>query len=233
MRLKIFLILIVVLCGKLSVLGQASQLIERKTYFSEQIYLYHKEYTYKAKRAYKIGKEEVAASYYNQLLNNYLIGSYMDNFSASCLNTKKCCIDDYERPMILMTYASWTVPTKGEIPALNEIVTKYKNEVDFVVLFWDQRSDVRKVAKNYNKNIHIIYVDELKNRDAHIIKMLKHSIGFPTSFVIGSNKKILEIQHNPQIPLSTPIKEAALQSFENIESLVTQLLDYETKISNY
>lgn len=214
------------------VIGQTSLIPDRKTYFSEQIYLYHKEYTYKAKRAYKIGKNDVAESYYDQLLNNYLIGSYMDNFSANCLNTKKCCIDDYDRPMILMTYASWTVPTKGEVPALNEIANKYKNKIDFIVLFWDQKSEVRKVAKNYHKNIHIIYVDELKNRDAHIIKMLKHSIGFPTSFVIGSDKKILEIKHNPQIELSTPSKEAALESLENLEELVSIILTYEAGVLN-
>lgn len=91
--------------------------------------------------------------------------------------------------MVLMTYSSWRVPTKGEIPALNELATKYKRKVDFVVLFWSQKNKVRKAAK---KNIHIIYVDELKNRDAHIIKMLKHSIGSPTIFVIGSDKKYLK-----------------------------------------
>lgn len=227
MKLKQAILVIILLHDFTLLIGQSDIIIDRKTYFSEQIYLYHQEYTYKAKRAYKIGKKDVAESYYDQLLNNYLIGSYMDNFSASCLNTKKCCIDDYEKPMILMTYASWTVPTKGEIPALNKIAIKYKNKIDFVVLFWDQKNEVRKAAKKYNKNIHIIYVDELKNRDAHIIKMLKHSIGFPTIFAIASDKKILEIKHNPQIALFTPTKEAALESFNNLEQIVSLLENYQ------
>lgn len=207
------------------------KLPERKTYFSEQIYLYHQEYTYKAKRAYKIGKEEEAEELYQELLEKFLIGSYMDNFSANCLNKNKCCIDDYERPMVLMTYASWKVPSNGEVPALNAIAKKYQKKVDFVVLFWDKKEDVRKVTKKYNRHIHIIYVDELKNRDAHIVKMLKHSIGLPTSFLIASDKKIIDIQHNPQQKLSTPKKEAAENSLQELEQFIEQLFAYETKLN--
>lgn len=64
MRLKLLFIVIVVRCGKLSVRGQTSQFTEQKTYFSEQIYVSHKEYTYNVKKTYKIGKNNVAKYYY-------------------------------------------------------------------------------------------------------------------------------------------------------------------------
>lgn len=88
MKLKVVILVIVLVHKSSHLLGQKSFFNDRKIYFSEQIYLYHKEYSYKAKRAYKIGKNDIAEYYYNELLNNYLIGSYMDNFLASCLNKK-------------------------------------------------------------------------------------------------------------------------------------------------
>ncbi|MGM0635626.1 MAG: TlpA family protein disulfide reductase [Bacteroidota bacterium] len=202
-----------------------------KTYFSEQIALHHNHFTKKAKRAIKIGKNEKAVAYYNTLINEYLIGSYMDNFNVDCLNTNKCCIDDYENPMILMTYASWCIPTKGEIPAVNELAKKYDGKIDFVVLFWDHKSAVRKAARQYHRKVHIIYVDELKNRDAYTIKMLKHSIGFPSTFIIASDKKILELTKNHQNSLDMEHLKATDKCKAVLTDFVSLINNYETELS--
>ena len=41
-----------------------------------------------------------------------------------------------------------------------------------------------------------LFVDEKENRNDFAIKIMKHSVGFPTSFFISSNKKILDVRRN-------------------------------------
>ena len=93
-----------------------------------------------------------------------------------------------------MTYASWCTPGVGEIPALNEIAEKYYKDIDFVVLFWDSKENVRKSTRDYSNRINIIYVDEKENTNDHIVEIMKHSLGFPTSFFIDETKRIVDVR---------------------------------------
>jgi thiol-disulfide isomerase/thioredoxin len=93
-----------------------------------------------------------------------------------------------------MTYASWCAPGKGEIPALNDIAKQYYKEIDFVILFWDTKKKVRKASTYYNRKITILYIDEKENIHDHIIELMKHSVGFPTSFFIDEDKKIIDVR---------------------------------------
>lgn len=88
-----------------------------------------------------------------------------------------------------MTYVLVPLPTKGKVPALNETANKYYKEVDFVVVFWCNKSEVKKVAKNYNWNIHIIYGNELKNRDVHRLKCLNTVLVFLHVLLLEVTKK--------------------------------------------
>ena len=96
--------------------------------------------------------------------------------------------------MFLITYSTWCTPGKGEIPALNKIAENHSKEIDFVVLFWDSKKDVRKATRKYSKKINILYVDEKKNKFDHIVKTMKHSFGFPTTFFIDKNKTIIDLR---------------------------------------
>jgi len=62
------------------------------------------------------------------------------------------------------------------------------------VLFWDKKENVRKSTRNYSSKINVIYVDEKENTNDHIVEIMKHSLGFPTSFFIDENKKIIDVR---------------------------------------
>src|SRR5690606_40885124 len=70
---------------------------------------------------------------------------------SSDLKKKEVFLNEFEKPVFLRTYASWLVPTEGEVPALNELAKEYNNEIQIVVLFWDKhettRSEERRVGK--------------------------------------------------------------------------------------
>jgi len=80
-------------------------------------------------------------------VNYCLKGSYVDNFSINCLGKNRNCFNDYQKPIYLLTYASWCVPGRGEIPALNELSKQFKDQINFIVLFWDKKDEVKRVAK--------------------------------------------------------------------------------------
>lgn len=205
---------------------------DEKVYFSEVIDLNINLYTKKINKAYRYKNVERAEHLFDSLVNNCLKGSYLDNFNINCLKRNKSCFNDYKKPIFLLTYASWCVPSKGEIPALNEISKLYKDEIDFIVLFWDKKSEVKKLAKEYNNTIDIVYVDELENRDAYIVKTMKHSLGFPTTFFIGSDKQIIDISRTVILPYNSPYEKSYTLNYQNVSEGVSQILKHEEDLLN-
>lgn len=153
-----------------------------------------KRFREKSQDAHAVKDFERADFLFDSLISNVIIGSTMDNFKVKKVSGRKIELNKFEKPIFLMTYASWCTPGVGEIPALNKVAEAYHKEIDFIVLFWDSKKKVKKVAKNYSKHINIVYVDESENTNDHIIQTMKHSLGFPTSFFVDSTKKIIDVR---------------------------------------
>ncbi|MFN2261240.1 MAG: TlpA family protein disulfide reductase [Psychroflexus sp.] len=203
---------------------------KEKTYFSEMIATYQSEYQKKAKIAHRFGDQKRSEQLLDSLINQKLVGSYMDNFNVDCLATRNCCINDYKKPIYLMTYASWCIPSKGEIPAINSFVKKYHKDIDFVLLLWDEKREVIRFSRQFHRKMDVVYVNELKNRDAYTVKMLKHSLGFPTTFLIGSDKKILDIRKNTQIHPSIDAQKALETCISDMKNDIGIIMNYESEI---
>ena len=171
-----------------------SQNIEPELLFSKVIGKNIKKYTINSQQAYLNNDLERADFLFDSLINHVVNGSYLDNFKVKKISGRKTELKDFEKPIFLMTYASWCTPGSGEIPALNDIAKKYHKEIDFVILFWDSKGKVKKASRDYNKHISIVYVDEKENKNDHLVETLKHSLGFPTSFFIDKNKMIVDVR---------------------------------------
>ena len=201
----------------------------RNNLFSEAIATHLTKYNKKINKAYEAKDYERAEFMFDSLVKHHLRGTYLDNFKVDCLAKSIDCFDDYKKPMFLVTYASWCVPTEGEIPAINELAKKYKKDIDFVVLFWDKKTNVRKSSKKYNKYVDILYVDELENSNDNIVKKMKHSLGFPTSFYLGSDKKIIDIKRTVFHPLHISYSESYNLNYNTISQGLSLLLSEEAK----
>jgi thiol-disulfide isomerase/thioredoxin len=167
---------------------------ENKIFFSEALALHLPNYIQKSEKAYYRKEYKEATRLFDSLVEFGLNGSYMNNFKFNQLNNKEVSLYDFKKPTYLITYASWCVSTEGEIPAINELANKYKDEIDFVILFWDDQKTTKRMAKSYNKNIQVLYVNELNNSDAYVVTQLKHSLGLPTTFLLDKDKKILDVR---------------------------------------
>lgn len=189
---------------------------ENKVLFSQVLSAHFPKYEQHAKTAYRFRDFERAEFLFDSLVDNVLKGSYMDNFRFTGLNGKPVKLYDLEKPVYLITYATWCITTKGEIPALNQLADKYHDKIDFVVLFWDTKKSTKRAAKAYSKNISVVYVDELYNRDAFVVSRLKHTLGLPTTFLLNKNKEILDIRRGVSHPYSTKLQESIDVNYNSI-----------------
>lgn len=173
-----------------------SQENEPKMLFSMAIGKNIRKYRRESKQAYAHKDLERAEFLFDSLVNNVINGTYLDNFNVRKFSGRKIELYKFKKPTYLITYASWCVPGAGEIPAFNDIADRYYNEIDFIVLFWGSKRKIRKVKRKFSRKINILYVDEKENRYDFAIRTMKHSLGFPTSFFIDSDKKILDVRRN-------------------------------------
>ena len=200
-----------------------SQDFESDKLFSKVIAENIKSYTKKSKQAYHDRDFERAEFLFDSLVKNVINGSYLDNFKIRKLSGRHIEMNHFKKPIFLMTYASWCAPGIGEIPALNDIAEKYHKDIDFIVLFWDKKKKVRKATKKYSNKITILYIDEVENKHDHIIERMKHSLGFPTSFFIDENKKIVDVRRGVLHPYNEKYEisfELNYSSFYNGISLL-------------
>jgi thiol-disulfide isomerase/thioredoxin len=189
---------------------------ENNILFSEALTIHLPKYNSQAEKAYYRRDYKEANRLFDSLVEYGLNGSYMNNFQFKQLNSKEISLYEFQKPTYLITYASWCVSSEGEVPAINELANKYKEEIDFVILFWDDQKTTNKMAKSYNKNITVLYVNELNNNDAHVVSQLKHSLGLPTTFLLDKDKKILDVRRGVTHSLNKSFEESFDLNYNSI-----------------
>jgi len=163
-------------------------------YFSGAIKINFKKYKRESELAYRKGDFERGKFLFDSLVDHRLAGTIFDDFTFKQSNGKKLKLSKIHKPIILITYASWCVQGKGEAQALNKLAQKYSKEVKFVVLFWDRKANMEKIAHKYNKHITVCYAHEYYKNDAPIVAALKHTLGLPTSYYLDENLKVVDIR---------------------------------------
>lgn len=217
------LLLVFLLIGP-TVFSQQENLQE-KSFFTQELYMHLSDYNRKADLAYRFNDYEKGQELFENFTNEHLEGSYMDNFKFQSLKKKKeVNLYDYKKPVFLITYASWCIPSKGEVPALNELAAEYKDRIDFVILFWDKKEKVKELSEKFSSDISIVYVDESQNNGAYVVRQLKHSLGLPTCFLLDDDKKIMDIRRSVFPPLQTEEETAYRENYIALETSISNNL---------
>ncbi len=214
-----FLLVILTCSCLLSTYAQQEQIS-----FSKALSLHLPKYKKHADKAYRTRNLERADFLFDSLVNNCLKGSQLDNFKVKNLKKDPVLLDEFQKPIYLTTYASWIVPSAGEIPAINKLAEKYSAQVDFVILFWDNHETTKELAKKYSKHISVLYVDEMQNSSPYVIKMMKHSLGFPTSFLLDKEKKILDIRRKVSHPFGIEFEKSFDLNYDSFSNALSLLL---------
>ncbi|MFO7721499.1 MAG: thioredoxin family protein [Gillisia sp.] len=216
-------LLIILLFLSNPIFGQTD---EDRMFFSEALTVHLPKYEENAKTAYYQRDYEEGERLFDSLIEHGLKGSYMDNFRFYNLNRKENWLYDFKKPMYLITYASWCITSEGEIPAINQLAEKYSDRIDFVILFWDNYKTTKEMSKSYNEHIKVLYVNEMNNKDSYVISKLKHSLGLPTTFLIGGNKKILDIRRGVTHPYGRSFEDSFDMNYNSIfDGIANHLLE--------
>ena len=216
------LLLVLLFIGPL-VFSQKGNL-QDKTFFSEELFMHLNDYNRKADLAYQFNDYDKGKELFENFIQDHLEGSFMDNFKFQSLKKKEVSLYEYENPVFLITYASWCIPSKGEIPAINKLASEYKNRIDFIVLFWDRQETAKKLSKKFSSDISVVYVDESVNRGANVVKQLKHSLGLPTCFLLDKNKQITDIRRSVFPSFNTEEEEAYRENYIALEASISKNL---------
>lgn len=184
------------------------------TYFSDAIKENIRPYKKASNLAYEKNDIVEGKNLFDSLVKNKLIGTKFDDFSLKVYKEKNVKINRIDKPIFIITYASWLVIPKGEIPALNILAKEHKDDLQIMVIFWDKRKDLKNIAYKFNDNIKVCYANENYSNDEHIVATIKHTLGFPTSIFLDENKNVMNIKHfENTTKIKTPIKEAIIMSY--------------------
>lgn len=191
LRRSVFFFILLVFFGSDRLLY--SQEDFNKTYFSEVIGKNIRGYRLASRAARYAQDDERLQFLFDSLVDHVVIGSYLDNFRVRKFGGRSIDLNYFKKPMYLITYADWCTPGIGEIPALNDLVQKNYNEIDFVVLFWGPRKTIRKIKQKLHPKITVLFVNEKENNNSFIIRRMKHSLGLPTTFLLSDQKRIINV----------------------------------------
>ena len=194
-----------------------------------------KKYIHSYKRASQLAYNDYEFKKGQQLFNTFvtekLKHTYLDNFKARTLRKKLITInEEFKKPTLLITYTSWCVQDESEIEAINSLANEYHDNIDFAVVFWSDYKSTKKRAKQFNKHVNVLYIDERENLFSSELKNLKHALGYQLHFFIDRNDKILNIKKNtfhsnPNISKN----ESYTQNYENLSRAIDPLLQRSSK----
>lgn len=195
--------------------------------FARAIKSHIKKYNIECDLAYANKDTEKGQVLFDSLVSNHLIGTTFEDYTLKSFEKKKLKLSNIHKPVFILTYASWCIPSQGEIPALNKLAQKYTKDVKFIILFWDKKSSVKRIARKFNHNISVCYAHESYKNDAIIVANLKHTLGFPTSYFLDENLKVINIKRGGANPdsKSTYVKAYTLNYNSFREGLSSLLLE--------
>lgn len=198
-------------------------MVEKK-YFSE----FHKKldyYNLKAKEEFESGREKQGLKYLKDSVKTAIVGSYIDNYRFEKIDGTIFEVSESDKPIFLQVTATWCPPCKAEIPALNTIVEKYADSIDFVLLFRDTKEDLKEFALEYDKRVNVIPSPRKLERGLVEISGFRHKLGFPYDYLISKERFIQDFKGGAFAPDDKrTIEDVYKLNYEKLESEILNLL---------
>ncbi len=197
-------------------LASVSQSQEHAVNFSDAIKPHLNKYNIQSDLEFERGNIEKGNALFDSLVQNFLIGSKFNNYALKNIKGGKVKLAKIKKPIFIITYASWCVPNKGEIPALNKLAKKHSKDVQVIALFWDKKQDAGAIANKFSGKIKVCYANEAYRNDYQIVSTLKHTLGFPTSYYLNSDLNVVDIKRGGAAPAMNSTYISALNLNYNI-----------------
>ncbi len=228
------LLLALLVFSSLLVYSQDSSVLNNKREFRQiagQIEIYNQ-------RMQKLWNENNQTGYEacRDSLKAIITNSYIDNYTFKDINNKNYSTQSKKRPLFLQVTASWCKPCRFEVTALNRIVEKYHDKVDFVLLFWDTQPGLLKIAKEYDQRIYLVPSLKEQNESGGLeISGFKHTLGFPCNYLVTLNNGLAGFSQGAMMPvdmiddhgkaIKVTAEEADQGNYKRLESEIIELIN--------
>lgn len=203
--MKLLLTYIFVLIS-LSLLGQ----VQEDVHFSDAVRVNLSKFKLNYGEAIDQRDTLTANMLFDSLVAHQLKGTKFNYLSLKKVRGGRYRFRKSKKPIVIITYANWIAKGKGEVQAINKIARENHKKIDFIFLFWDTKEDAQKASKKFNKNIIVCYAHDKYRNDQYIVKTMKKTLGFPRTYFIDENKRIIDIKRgfSTFVPYKTPLKKA-------------------------
>ena len=194
--------------------------------FSDALRVNFSKYKSQSNQAFSQGDIERGQFLFDSLVQNQLIGSKFNNYTLKRVSDRKLKMSKVKKPIFLITYAAWCVPSKGEFLALNKLAKEYHNDIEFIVIVWGKKKEVKKYASKLSGHIEVCYAHKTFSSGNEIVENLRETLGFPTCYMIDSYLQVVDIKRGSAlVPLKTPTKKAVELNYnlfkERLASIAT------------
>jgi thiol-disulfide isomerase/thioredoxin len=157
---------------------------------------------------------------FDSLVAHQLVGTKFNYLSLKKVKGGRYRFKKSKKPIIIITYANWIAKGKGEVQAINKIAREHHKKIDFVFLYWDTKEDAQKASKKFNGHVIVCYAHDKYRNDQYIVKTMKKTLGFPRTYFIDENKKVIDIKRgfSTFVPYKTPLKKAKDINYDFLNS---------------
>lgn len=196
-----------------------------------------KKYQNDAQKYWDKNDQKNAEKYFDSI-KSLILKSYIKGFEFKTIDNTIYSTSKRIKPLFLQVTASWCAPCKFEVSALNKIVEKYSDKVDFVLLFSDTQLELKKIADNYSKKIVLVPSQKELSEDKIInFSGFRHMFGFPTNYLITTKNKIINFSQGALIPatftdssgkeITITKEEADQKNYDKFEKEIKDLIEKE------
>lgn len=131
-------------------------------------------------------------------LKKSMLDEEAPQFVLKNLEGKNIALNELKgKTVILDFWATWCGPCKASFPGMQEVVEKYKEDENVVLLFVDtfenganREKDVAKFIKDNNYDFHVLIDEKIKDSNKYEVANKYGITGIPTKVIIGPSGKI-------------------------------------------
>ena len=161
------------------------------------------------KKGFELFAEDVklASSYLNDSIYEIVRGTYISDYNFNLANGSILNTDSIQKPIYLQVGSRSCAPCRAEIPALNDIVEKYSDDISFILLSqYDSKEALLKVLHEYHQDISLVYYSKEENKnnkqsDPGKFSGFKHLMkSLPRNYLVNKNRQIVGITGGAIVP---------------------------------